>query len=157
MNPTLLVPGLLLCALPAVAGPTAPAWPDLRQALVALATSAGTTDLFQANPRLAEAFPSEDAFQNLVQKWRNQLTPLPADPDDLDPALIRVQVQENPEAAVVYLTFTDPKRPGSLTYLNLTWEARGLAKVAFFHGFIRKVPSGYRPELEYYATPRARH
>jgi hypothetical protein len=108
MNHALRILCLFLCTLSAAAAPPAPAWPELRQAVLALGTPAGTAELFQANPRLAEAHASESAFQDLVQKWRKQLMPLPSDPDDLDPTLVRVQVQENAEAAMVYLTFLDP-------------------------------------------------
>ena len=52
-------------------------WGQLRQAVAQLQTDDGARALYQANPGLAAAYPTEQAFLTAAQGWRPRLEPMP--------------------------------------------------------------------------------
>ncbi len=55
-----------------------PEWGHLRRAVEQLGSDAGAKDLYEANPDLWKAYPSENDFIKTAQSWRPKLEPLPA-------------------------------------------------------------------------------
>ena len=55
-----------------------PEWGQLRSAVDQLQSDAGAKALYEGNPDLWKAYPSENEFIKTAQEWRPKLEPLPA-------------------------------------------------------------------------------
>lgn len=68
-------------------------WPQLRQAVAALATDEGAAALYRDQPGLAAEHPSEAAFLLAAQGWRPLLEPLPAEPPSVFTGRLEMNIQ----------------------------------------------------------------
>lgn len=155
MTPAFLLPCLVFCTPAPQPSASVPSWSELRETVLQLKQPEGATELFKRHPRLAAAYAEPTSLGDQMQKWRDRLIPLPADPETVDPAVITVQVRDLQDSAVVIVTFHNPATKGSLTFLKLTWEAKSLVKVECFHGFRREIPARESGPEDYYRRPRS--
>jgi hypothetical protein len=119
------------------AGLYVPTWPELRQTVLQLTSEEGTAQLFKDNARLGGTYAGAERFGETIAKWRGRVLPLPANRDELDPAITTVAVHPQFDNVVVMFTFHSQENAGGLTFLKLTYDGKSLAKVDFFRGFLR--------------------
>lgn len=94
-----------------------PEWQDLRTVIGQLRTDEDCRTLYQAQPDLAKAWPTVDAFLKDAQEWREQLPEMPAEPttDLLERHELSINSQFGGETRVVY-------RPKGGLRFELLWD-----------------------------------
>lgn len=68
-------------------------WPQLRQAVAALASDEGAAALYREQPGLAADHPTEAAFLLAARGWRPLLEPLPAEPPSVFSGRLEMNIQ----------------------------------------------------------------
>ena len=84
-------------------------WPQLRQAVEALATDEGAADLYRAQPGLAAVHPTEAAFLLAARGWRPLLEPLPAEPPSVFSGRLEMNIQIHNHRRSVDLGYRNTK------------------------------------------------
>ena len=85
---------------------TASQWSELRAAVDQMQTRDGAKAFYAAHPRLADQYPTEDAFLEAWSGWSSALTPLPAEPPALTSGRYSPSYQNNNGFKRVTITYT---------------------------------------------------
>ncbi len=84
-----------------------PEWGMLRAAVQQLESDEGAKALYQANPDLWQAYPSEETFLQQARTWRPKLEPLPLEMPSLFTGKINYNVSVNGGFRKVELGYTN--------------------------------------------------
>ena len=84
-------------------------WGQLKEAVQQLQSDDGAKALYQANPPLGQAYPTEDAFVQQVKTWRPKLEPLPTQMPSLFTGKISYNVSVNGGFRKVELGYTNSR------------------------------------------------
>ena len=84
-------------------------WGQLKEAIQQLQSDEGTKALYQANPDLWQAYPSEEAFLEQARTWRPKLEPLPQEMPSILTGKISYNVQVNGGFRKVELGYTNTR------------------------------------------------
>lgn len=84
-----------------------PEWGLLKEAVQQLQSDDGTKALYQANPDLWQAYPSEEAFLQQARTWRPKLEPLPPHMPSVFTGKISANVSMNGGFRKVELGYTN--------------------------------------------------
>lgn len=95
-----------------------PEWGQLRNAVEQLQTDAGAKTLYDANPDLSKAYPSENAFIQAAQGWRPRLEALPLQKPSLMSGDLSYGVNVSPGHRQVQLDYTNSKK----VVIRSRWE-----------------------------------
>lgn len=71
------VAGVATCGHAIGSAMNGPEWGQLRAAVEQLGTDEGVKSLYEANPALKSAYPTEENFLQAAKEWRPRLEPLP--------------------------------------------------------------------------------
>ncbi len=82
-------------------------WGQLKEAVQQLQSDEGAKALYQANPELSQAYPTEDDFLEKARIWRPKLEPLPAEMPGVFTGKISYNVSINGGFRKVELGYTN--------------------------------------------------
>jgi hypothetical protein len=84
-------------------------WGQLKEAVQQLQSDEGAKALYQANPELAQAYPSEENFLEQSRAWRPKLEPLPPEMPSFLTGKISYNVSVNGGFRKVELGYTNTR------------------------------------------------
>jgi hypothetical protein len=93
-------------------------WSQLKEAVQQLQTDEGAKALYQANPDLWQAYPSEENFLQQARIWRPKLEPLPTEMPSILTGKISYNVHVNGGFRKVELGYTNSRG----TAIASRWE-----------------------------------